>query len=342
MLPEPMREWLSMLGRERHYSAHTVAAYRADLHKLVEHMNGLALDAVQANHIRHWLARMHAAGYEPKSLARLLATWRGFYRWWAPLSQMTSNPVQDIKGPKAKRTLPKALSVDQTQGLMDAPAIHAQQGALARRDRAMLELFYSSGLRLGELVQLDVHYVSQPDYTSRGWIDLESHDVHVTGKGNKARSVPVGLAAINAINSWLAYRTELIPAKALPKDRYALFVGKQGRRIHPRVVQERIAALAQQADLPSRLHPHVLRHSFASHMLQSAQDLRAVQEMLGHANISTTQIYTQLDFQHLASVYDAAHPRAGRRVLAGPESRGMTDAEADSSPDTPPEASPDR
>lgn len=312
-LPEPMLRWLSVLSRERHYSVHTLSAYRVDLGKLVEYSDGLALEAVQAAHIRHWLAKMHGAGYEPKSLARILATWRGFYRWWAPLSQMPANPAQDIRAPKAKRSLPKALSVDQTQALLNAPAIHAQDTALARRDRAILELFYSSGLRLGELVQLDIHYVQQSGYTSVGWIDLDSRDVQVTGKGGKSRTVPVGRVAIQAVESWLVGRSELIRADAAPKDRYALFVGKQGRRIHPRVVQERVSTLARQADLPSRLHPHVLRHSFASHMLQSAQDLRAVQEMLGHANISTTQIYTQLDFQHLSRVYDAAHPRAGRK-----------------------------
>ncbi|AWB34569.1 tyrosine recombinase XerC [Orrella marina] len=312
-LPEPMLRWLSVLARERHYSVHTLSAYRVDLGKLVEHSEGLALEVVDSGHIRHWLAKMHGSGYDPKTLARILATWRGFYRWWAPLSQMPANPAQDIRAPKAKRSLPKALSVDQTQALLDAPAIHAEETALARRDRAILEVFYSSGLRLGELVQLDLHYVQQAGYTSAGWIDLDSGDIHVTGKGNKSRTVPVGQVAIKAVECWLTCRSGLIKPDAAPKDRYALFVGKQGRRIHPRVVQERVSTLARQADLPSRLHPHVLRHSFASHMLQSAQDLRAVQEMLGHANISTTQIYTQLDFQHLSKVYDAAHPRAGRK-----------------------------
>jgi len=312
-LPVPMAQWLQYLATHRRYSDHTLDAYRRDLEKLAESVGPLALDAVTSEHVRHWLARMHGSGYEPRSLARMLAAWRGFFRWWAPQVKMSSNPAQDIKAPKAKRPLPKALSVDQTQALLDAPVIHAQDTALAKRDRAILELFYSSGLRLSELVQLDVHYVNEAGYVSTGWVDLDAADVHVTGKGNKSRTVPVGQTAVTAIQQWLHVRTELIRRDATPSDRYALFLGKQGKRIHPRVVQQRLSELAIQAQLPTRLHPHVLRHSFASHLLQSAQDLRAVQEMLGHASISTTQVYTRLDFQHLSKVYDAAHPRAGRK-----------------------------
>lgn len=312
-LPAPMADWLSYLTTHRRYSEHTLDAYRRDLEKLAQNLGSLGLDEVTSEHVRHWLARMHGGGYEPRSLARTLAAWRGFYRWWAPQVRMPSNPAQDIKAPKAKRPLPKALSVDQTQALLDAPVMHAQDTTLARRDRAMLELFYSSGLRLSELVQLDVHYVNEAGYTSIGWVDMESADVHVTGKGSKSRSVPVGQTAATAICHWLQARSGLIRQDATTSDRYALFLGKQGKRIHPRVVQQRLSELATQAQLPTRLHPHVLRHSFASHLLQSAQDLRAVQEMLGHASISTTQVYTRLDFQHLSKIYDAAHPRAGRK-----------------------------
>ena len=312
-LPAPMIQWLQYLETHRRYSDHTLDAYRRDLEKLAENIGPLTLDAVTSEHVRRWLARMHGSGYEPRSLARTLAAWRGFFRWWAPQVKMPSNPAQDIKAPKAKRPLPKALSVDQTQALLDAPVIHAQDTALAKRDRAMLELFYSSGLRLSELVQLDVHYVNEAGYASMGWVDLDAADVHVTGKGNKSRTVPVGQTAVTAIQRWLQVRMEMIRRDVAPSDRYALFLGKQGKRIHPRVVQQRLSELAAQAQLPTRLHPHVLRHSFASHLLQSAQDLRAVQEMLGHASISTTQVYTRLDFQHLSKVYDAAHPRAGRK-----------------------------
>lgn len=313
VLPLPMVQWLQYLATHRRYSDHTLDAYRRDLEKLVQNIGSLSLESVTSEHVRHWLARMHGGGYEPRSLARTLAAWRGFYRWWAPQVKMSSNPAQDIKAPKAKRPLPKALSVDQTQALLDAPVMHAQDTPLARRDRAMLELFYSSGLRLSELVQLDVHYVNEAGYASAGWVDLDAADVHVTGKGSKSRSVPVGQIAVTAIQQWLQVRASLIQKDSTASDRYALFLGKQGKRIHPRVVQQRLSDLATQAQLPTRLHPHVLRHSFASHLLQSAQDLRAVQEMLGHASISTTQVYTRLDFQHLSKVYDAAHPRAGRK-----------------------------
>lgn len=314
VLPEPMGQWLRYLAHERRYSGHTLSAYRADLGKLAEYAHGKNLEDVHTSDVRHWLARLHGSGYDARSVARILAAWRGFYRWWAPISHMASNPVQDIKAPKARRSLPKALAIDQTQALLDAPVLHAEDTPLARRDRAILELFYSSGLRLSELVQLDIHYTSQAGYQSEGWIDLDNLEVHVTGKGRKSRTVPMGTKAANAITAWLDARSSLVPAHADVVDRYALFVGQRGRRIHPRVVQQRVNALARQADLPSRLHPHVLRHSFASHLLQSAQDLRAVQEMLGHASIATTQVYTKLDFQHLAKVYDSAHPRAGRKT----------------------------
>ena len=214
---------------------------------------------------------------------------------------------------KAPRALPKALSVDQTQALLDrAPAQVANEPA-ALRDQAMFELFYSSGLRLSELVGLDLRYERSAQYESRGWLNLDEAEVVVLGKGGKRRSVPVGQAALAALRKWIAARPQLMPFSAAPEDAAALFLGARGRRISPRVVQLQLARVAREAGLPTHVHPHVLRHSFASHVLQSAQDLRAVQEMLGHANISTTQVYTRLDFQHLAKAYDQAHPRAGRK-----------------------------
>jgi integrase/recombinase XerC len=197
--------------------------------------------------------------------------------------------------------------------LLDAPALTTQTTPAALRDRAMFELFYSSGLRLSELVSLDLTYTQSKDHTSLSWINLSDHEVHVLGKGGKRRSVPIGAQALEALNQWLEVRPQLALPHGSASDQVALFLGARGRRISPRVVQLQLGRLAQLAGLPTHVHPHVLRHSFASHVLQSAQDLRAVQEMLGHANISTTQLYTRLDFQHLAKAYDSAHPRSGRK-----------------------------
>jgi integrase/recombinase XerC len=197
--------------------------------------------------------------------------------------------------------------------LLDAPAVLAQNDPVSIRDRAIFELFYSSGLRLSELVSVDIEYTKNKEHTSTSWITLTDHEVHVLGKGGKRRSVPIGTQAIAAITQWLAVRPQLVSAHTQGSDQSALFIGSRGRRISPRVIQLQLNKLSALAGMPTRVHPHVLRHSFASHVLQSAQDLRAVQEMLGHANISTTQLYTKLDFQHLAKAYDAAHPRAGRK-----------------------------
>lgn len=311
-LPAPMQQWLQHLAANLRYSPHTLAGYRRDLALLAEQAGSLPLDRVGQGHVRQYLARLHAAGSSPRSLARALAAWRGFYAWWAPKAGMPANPASGVRAPKAARGLPKALSVEQAQVLLD----HAPpQGAdpVALRDQAMFELFYSSGLRLSELVGLDVRYAREAGYESRGWVDMDAAEVHVLGKGGKRRSVPVGAAALAALRAWLQARARWVPDSAAPQDAWALFLGRRGRRISPRVVQLQLARRARAAGLPAHVHPHVLRHSFASHVLQSAQDLRAVQDMLGHANISTTQIYTRLDFQHLAQVYDQSHPRAGRK-----------------------------
>jgi len=337
-LPEPMQRWLRHLAANLRYSPHTLSGYRRDLRLLAAQAGELPLERVGQGHVRQFLARLHGGGLGPRSLARALAAWRGFYQWWAPQAGLAANPAAGVRAPKAARGLPKALSVEQAQALLDyAGSKHARpthagpeddgskdvrpthgeppQDAdpLALRDRAMFELFYSSGLRLSELTGLDLRYARQDGYESRGWLDRDAAEVHVLGKGNKRRTVPVGAAALEAVRDWLAARDELAVPGAAPQDAWALFLGQRGRRISPRVVQLQLARLAASAGLPTRVHPHVLRHSFASHVLQSAQDLRAVQEMLGHANISTTQIYTRLDFQHLAQAYDQAHPRAGRK-----------------------------
>ncbi|WP_124077255.1 tyrosine recombinase XerC [Pigmentiphaga humi] len=314
-----MGEWLGHLESGRRYSVHTLAAYRRDLGWLVELADGLPLEHVSQGHVRRYLGLLHAQGLSPRSLARILATWRGFYQWWAPRAGMAANPAAGVRGPKVPRGLPKALSVDQTQALLDhePPQAGEQRGqtdaqrcAIALRDTAMFELFYSSGLRLAELVGLDTAYVRAAGYESASWLDLEQAEVSVLGKGGKRRIVPVGSQACTALRAWLEARPVL--AAAAGADVHALFLGLRGRRVSTRVVQAQLARRGQSAGVPTHVHPHVLRHSFASHVLQSAEDLRAVQEMLGHANISTTQIYTRLDFQHLAKVYDKAHPRAGR------------------------------
>jgi integrase/recombinase XerC len=313
-MSDPVTTWLKHLEVNRRYSGHTLSAYRRDLNQLVSLADGKPLEQIVNGNIRHFLARLHGQGHSARSLARMLAAWRGFYKWWAPQSQMAANPAADVRAPKASRGLPKALSVDQTQALLEAPALVTQTDPASLRDRAMFELFYSSGLRLSELVGLDVDYTQTQKYTSAGWINLIDREVNVLGKGGKRRSVPIGTQALECLTRWLKARPQFVRPQASEDDAAALFIGVRGARISPRVIQSQLTKLVKLAGLPTHVHPHVLRHSFASHVLQSAQDLRAVQEMLGHANISTTQLYTKLDFQHLAKAYDAAHPRAGRKT----------------------------
>lgn len=304
--------WLDELARVRRYSAHTVAAYRRDMAYLLQAIDDRALRDVDSGLIRRLLARLHADGASPRSLARMLSTWRSFYHWWSQHIDLAQNPAEGVRAPKAARSLPKALSVEQTAALLDARPATPPESMVARsvqaRDRAMFELLYSSGLRLSELVGLDLHHGRHGDGESRGWVDMQASEVSVLGKGGKRRAVPVGRQAHEALVQWLDARPVLAAA-----GEPALFVGTRGRRIAPRVVQAQLERWARQSGSATHVHPHVLRHSFASHVLQSAQDLRAVQEMLGHASISTTQIYTRLDFQHLASSYDRAHPRATRK-----------------------------
>jgi integrase/recombinase XerC len=253
-----------------------------------------ALDGAQ---IRRFVAQLHARGLSPRSLASLLSAWRGFFRWLARHKGLKSNPAEGVRAPKPGKRLPKALSVEQVARLFDGGA---DEGPGALRDRAMFELLYSSGLRVGELVSLDL-----ADDPAQG-------EVTVTGKGSKTRTVPVGAKARAALANCLGVRNTI----AVPAEK-ALFVGARGRRIAPGVVERQLARLALRQGIPGRLHPHMLRHSFASHLLQSSGDLRAVQELLGHASITTTQVYTQLDFGHLSKVYDAAHPRARKRKPSG-------------------------
>lgn len=308
-----MEHWLHYLQTNKRYSPHTLDAYRRDLRRLLACHPDTPLQILHEADIRHCIRRLHGQGLKPRSLARCLAAWRGFFDWWAPQAGLSANPVAAVRAPKAPRQLPRALSVEQAQSLLDRPALPAPQTPLQWRDQAMFEILYSSGLRLAELVSLDWRYTRETDYESSSWLQFERAEAIIRGKGNKTRAVPVGSKALEAVRHWLAVRDTLLPPAPAPDTHAALFLGARGARIRPRVVQLQLEKLATQAGLPVRVHPHSLRHSFASHMLQSAQDLRAVQELLGHENISTTQVYTQLDFQHLAQVYDRAHPRAGRK-----------------------------
>ena len=306
-LPPAAAEFLETLRVQRRMSPHTLAAYRRDLEALAAAAGSTPIDRIAGADLRGFVARMHAGGLSGASLARRLSAWRSFYRWLGQQQRVASNPVVGIRAPRRAKRLPKALAPDQAVRL----AGHETDGSpLALRDRAMVELLYSSGLRLAELVGLDWRHFPAVGNApaSSSWIDPESRLVTVLGKGGKTRAVPIGTAALDALRHWLIAR-----AQVRNVDPRALFVSERGRRIAPRSVQQRLALLARKLGLGVHVHPHVLRHSMASHVLQSSGDLRAVQELLGHANISTTQIYTRLDWQHLAQAYDAAHPRARRR-----------------------------
>ena len=295
---ELFNAYLSELAEQRRVSPHTVSNYRRDLLVLGrlagELPGGGVLTGLQTHQVRRFIAQLHARGLGARSLARLLSAWRGLYRWLARRGLAASNPVDGVRPPKSPKALPRALSVDEANRLLDA----ASDALLEVRDQAMFELFYSSGLRLAELAALDVSCLA----------DLVAGELRVLGKRSKLRVVPVGSQARAALAAWAQRRAE----RAAP-EQSALFVGQRGGRISPRVIEARLQRRALAQGLPSSVHPHMLRHSFASHLLQSSGDLRAVQEMLGHASIASTQVYTHLDFQHLAKVYDAAHPRAKRK-----------------------------
>jgi integrase/recombinase XerC len=307
-LPTIAQQFLHELGAVRRLSPHSVAAYRRDLQRLTELAEGRALPDLTAADLRRAAGRLHAQGLAPASIARMLSAWRTLFRYLAAHGASSSNPALAIKAPRRPQRLPKALAPDQAVAFASQAA---GDGVLALRDHAIVELLYSSGLRLSELVALDQQpYPNGPSRpASLGWIDLAEHELTVTGKGLKRRSVPIGQSAVDALRAWLAAR----PALAHGAER-ALFVSTRGTRLTPRSVQVRLQQLATRLALGVHVHPHVLRHSMASHLLQSSGDLRAVQEMLGHANISTTQIYTRLDWQHLAKAYDACHPRARRKA----------------------------
>jgi integrase/recombinase XerC len=299
------------LTAERRCSPHTVAAYTRDLQALVSYCDRsgvMSWAAVDSGHLRSFAARLHAGGLGPRSIQRRLSAVRSFYEFLQreahalrtrsaddderEVARIRSNPGQDVRAPKAARRLPQTLDADQMARLLEIPAGEP----FATRDRAIMELLYSCGLRLAEIVGLDL-----------GSVDLRDRTVHVLGKGRKARVVPIGRVAIRALEQWLPERAGL----TRPGEQ-ALFVGRSSRRLGRRAVELRVAYWARRQGLAANVYPHLFRHSFASHLLESGAELRGVQELLGHADIATTQIYTHLDFQHLARIYDATHPRARR------------------------------
>lgn len=288
-------DYLAYLAHERRLSPATLRAYERDLRELLALAEKRDFADLEAQHIRRMVAQLHARGLDGRSIAHMLSGWRGFYHWLTRYRGHTANPCLGVRGPKAAKRLPRLLSPDEAQQLLDVKASDPAQA----RDLAIFELFYSSGLRLAELCALEAQEAARI---------IADREVTVLGKGAKRRTVPVGAKAIAALQRWLARRAEL----ARPEEA-ALFVGARGERINPSVLRDRLRRWARQQGLNLHLHPHMLRHSFASHVLQSSGDLRAVQEMLGHASVATTQIYTHLDFQHLAQAYDQAHPRAKKK-----------------------------
>ncbi len=294
--PAAIGRFLQHLGGERRLSPHTSSNYRRDLLALVGWCDTQGLSRwreLDGQHVRVFAARSHAAGLAPRSVQRRLSAVRSFFKYLVREGELAHNPATGVSAPKAAKSLPTTLDADQVASLLES----APTDALGARDHAIMELFYSSGLRLAELVGLDLLD-----------IDLKDRTVRVLGKGRKSRIVPVGRKAQAAVKRWLIERTTLADI-----GENALFVGRNGRRIGPRAVQLRVAEAARRQGLGVPVHPHLFRHSFASHLLESSPDLRAVQELLGHADISTTQVYTHLDFQHLARIYDQAHPRARKK-----------------------------
>ena len=288
-----IERYLAHLANERRLSRLSTVAYRRDLGALAECTQGTPFEELTLAHIRRTVATLHARGLSGRTLARMLSAWRGFYRYLAENHGLRRDPCAGIRAPKSPKRLPDALTPEEAQRLVET----AGDDLFAVRDRAMLELFYSSGLRLAELAGIDWNAIDMEDGTAR-----------VYGKGAKTRVVPVGRKALAALRAWREARGALPP-----RDERAVFVNRLGRRLSMRTIQVRIKAAGIKEGIARDIHPHMLRHSFASHVLQSSGDLRAVQEMLGHASIATTQVYTHLDFQHLAKAYDAAHPRAKRK-----------------------------
>jgi len=328
---DPLAErYLAYVRFEKRLADRTAALYTLDLEKLKRLADSANTDLlqVQNTHIRRFVAQMHGAGRSGRGIALILSGWRGFYTWLGREGLITSNPVQGVRAPRVAKPLPKALGVDEAMQLAD----HTEDGDdpwLEARDAAMVELLYGCGLRVAELTGLDVVASDAAAKQGRGWIDLQAGEVMVQGKGGKRRSVPLGASASAALTHWLKVRTQVagVLSQASPgvsAQSLALFPGRHATRLTAQSVWQRLRRRSQLAGLATPVHPHMLRHSFASHVLQSSSDLRAVQELLGHASITTTQMYTRLDFQHLAKAYDAAHPRAKRNGSGNNSGDGST------------------
>ena len=293
--------YLEHVRVEKRLALRTVELYAADLQKLQGNaqLANAALIEVNNTHMRRWVAQMHSNGRSPRGIALILSGWRGFYTWLGREGLVVSNPVLGVRAPKVPKPLPKALGVEEAVQLASFVA-QDEHPVREARDHCITELLYGCGLRIGELVGLDVLASTR----AAGWIDMAAAEAHVLGKGNKKRSVPVGSKALEALARWVSLRPQWAGSDG------ALFINPRGNRLTPQHIRVRLKQRSLQAGLATPVHPHMLRHSFASHVLQSSSDLRAVQELLGHANLTTTQVYTRLDFQHLAKAYDAAHPRA--------------------------------
>lgn len=320
-----IEEYLHELHVLRQLSPHTLKAYRMDLTELQAFAaeDSVELLRVTNAHVRRWAGRLHSKAKSSRTIARALSAWRGWYNWLTEkdarrdaqagrvIANLLANPVDDVKAPKRLKSLPKALSVEQALSLVNQAVKEAQdkKDLETVRDAAIVDLLYSSGLRLSELLGIDVMQSKDRQQESAGWLDWDAAEVTVLGKGGKRRSVPIGTLALQSLRVWRELRDQAQQAGQAQSSN-ALFISATGARLSPRTVQARLRTLAMRAGLPTHVHPHMMRHSFASHVLQSSQDLRAVQEMLGHASIASTQIYTSLDFQHLAQAYDKAHPRA--------------------------------
>ncbi|AGF49381.1 tyrosine recombinase XerC [Candidatus Kinetoplastidibacterium galati] len=316
-LKKPLNDWLLYIYTNLRYSKNTFNNYKHDISLLDKFVreNSISLEEITTENVRSFFSKRYSNGIGPRGIARTLSAWKSFYDWWGPRVNMSHNPVSGIRSPKAARPLPKSLSVDQMKNFLDRNKSNAEKSfdPIMLRDQAILELLYSSGLRLSELISIDIKYENNTEYKSTSWIDLRQSEVVVLGKGNKQRKLPIGNSAIESIKKWVGLRDRFVLKTSSLNDRYALFLGIKGKRISPRVIQMQLLKLSKNLTMSMHISPHMIRHSFASHLLQSSQNLRAVQELLGHKTISTTQIYTKLDFQHLASVYDKTHPRAIRK-----------------------------
>ena len=295
-MASPLLHFENYLQHEKRYSSHTLSGYKCDLSQFSQWLidkNDTEIINADSLDIRNWISSLHRQGIGRKTLQRKLSSLRSFYQFLVRKHLLKNNPATEIRAPKSARTLPNTLDSDTLTQLLDIKS----DDILALRDKAIMELFYSSGLRLSELVNLDIIN-----------IDLQENSLRAIGKGNKTRLLPIGKKAVDALATWMLRREEMANI-----DEKAIFVSKRGTRISVRSVQQRLDYWRKKQGLEQHIHPHKLRHSFASHILESSGDLRAVQELLGHADISTTQIYTHLDFQHLAKVYDKAHPRAHKK-----------------------------